>query len=159
MNLSRESAEFISIICRRIKPEKVLEIGTFNGYSALWLSLFSKKVITLEIDEKNIELALKNFKKAENRNIEIISGDAKESLKKLKYKFDIIFIDAKKSEYKDYLELSLKLLDKNGVIFVDNTISHKESLKEFFNYLEKSSLYYRELNLGKGLIIIGNKVF
>ena len=156
-NISKESIEFISKLCQIIKPKNILEIGCFNGYSALWLSLYSKNVISLEIDEENIKLAKKNFQRAKCENIEIIVGDAKETLKKLNSKFQIILIDGKKSEYKTYLELSLKLLDKNGLIFADNTISHKDKLKDFYYYLEKSNLYYKELNLGKGLMIISKK--
>jgi len=81
-----------------------------------------------------------------------------EILKTLKEKFDLILIDAKKSEYKKYLELSLNLLNKNSLIFADNTISHKESMEDLFRYLKNSNLYYQELNIGKGLMIISNKI-
>ncbi len=158
INISQDSIEFITAISKSLRPENVLEIGCFNGYSALWFSLFAKNVITLEIDNNNIKSAKENFFKAGSKNIKIIEGDAKIILNNLKKKFEIIFIDGKKSEYKEYLELSLNLLSKNGLIFADNTISHKDLLKEFFAYLEKSSLYYKELNLGKGLIIISNKL-
>ena len=153
-NVARETIEFIFVILKITKPKNVLEIGTFNGYSALWLSLNSKNVVTLEVDKERVRTAKDNFLKANVKNIKIIGGDAIENLKKLKERFDIIFIDGKKSEYKEYLESSLKLLNENGLIFVDNTISHKYKLKEFFEYLKKSKLYYQELNLGKGLIII-----
>ncbi|MBI4154959.1 class I SAM-dependent methyltransferase [Candidatus Woesearchaeota archaeon] len=154
MNLSKESMEFILNICRAIKPERILEIGAFNGYSALNFSLVSKEVISLEVDEENFKLAEENLNKADCNNVKIIKGTALETIKTLNDKFDIILIDGRKSEYKNYLELSLKLLNKNGLIFVDNTISHKNRLKEFFDYLIKSNLYFKELNLGKGLMII-----
>lgn len=154
MNISKESIEFISIISSVLKPKNILEIGSFNGYSALCLSLCSKKVITLESNKENAKLAQDNFNLAKTSNIKLVFGDALETLKKLKNKFQIILIDGKKLEYKQYLELSLNLLDKKGLIFVDNTISHNYKLKEFFNYLERSNLYYKELNLGKGLMLI-----
>ena len=156
MNISKDSIEFISIMCRLTKPKNILEIGTFNGYSALYLSQFTEKLITLEIDKLNIKIAEENFKKAEVKNIEIIEGNAVETIKDLKENFDIILIDAMKSQYKQYLELSLKKLNKNGIIFVDNTISHKEKMKDFFEYLERSNLYFKELNIGKGLMLITN---
>jgi|SRR3989344_5046614 len=158
MNISKESIEFISIICKSLKPKNILEIGTFNGYSALWLSLYAENVTCLEIDPISINTAKENFKKADAKNIKIIQGDAVETIQKLKERFDIILIDAMKSQYKIYLELSLNKLIKNGIIFVDNTISHKDKLQEFFNYLKNSKLYYKELNLGKGLMIIAKNI-
>ncbi len=159
MNLSRESTIFISEFCRKRKIKNFLEIGAFNGYSALNFSLACEKVVSLEIDESNYKMANDNVKGANCENVEIIKGDAIETLKLLKDKFDVIFIDGRKSEYKDYLILSLKLLKSNGVIFVDNTLSHKNNLKEFFDYLNKSKLYFKELNLGKGLMVISkNKI-
>ena len=164
--LAKDSIDFISIICKIIKPKNILEIGTCHGYSALNFSLLTEKVTTLEIDENAVKIAEENFKKAEVNNIKLIEGNAIETLEKLKEKFDIIFIDAKKSEYKKYLELSLELLNKNSLIFVDNTISHKESMEDFFIFLKNSNLYYQELNIGKkptsealsGLTIISNKI-
>ena len=154
--ISRDSIEFISMICRIARPENVLEIGTMHGYSSLWLSLYAKEVTALEINAESAAIARENFKKADCNNVNIILGDAIEILKKLDNKFDIILIDAMKSQYKQYLELSLKLLNKNGLIFADTTISHKEDLKELFDFLERSSLYYKELNLGRGLMVISN---
>lgn len=153
-NISRDTIEFISIISNYKKPKKVLEIGCFNGYSALWFSLFSKKVISLEIDKDNIKMAKENFEKARVKNIEIIEGNAIDSLKALEKDFDVILIDGKKSEYKKYLELSLNLIKKDGIIFVDNTISHKEKLTEFFEFLKQNKLFFKELRIGKGLTLI-----
>mgnify|MGYP001618422830 CR=1 FL=1 len=158
MFISKDSIELISILLRKLKPEKVLEIGMFYGYSTLWFSLYAKQVITLEIDETSIKIAKENFKKANCRNISIIPGDAILSLKKLKDKVDIVFIDAKKSDYKTYLELSLNVINEAALIFVDNTISHKESMKDFFEYLQQSDLFFKELNIGKGLMIISKKL-
>lgn len=154
MNLSKESVKFISNICEAKKVKNFLEIGTFKGYSALNFSLVCEKVVSLEIDEENYKIAIENLTRANCGNVKIIKGDAKETLKLLKLKFDIVLIDGRKSEYKDYLELSLKLLNKNGLIFVDNTISHKDNLKEFFDYLKGSKLNYKELGIGKGLMMI-----
>ncbi|MBI2672083.1 class I SAM-dependent methyltransferase [Candidatus Woesearchaeota archaeon] len=154
MYLSRDSAEFLADICKKIKPKNVLEIGMYHGYSALWLSLYSQNVTCLEIDKESIKIAEENFRKAGQKNIKIIEGSAVETLKKLKEKFDLILIDAKKSEYGEYLKLILKLLNEGALIFADNTISHKEHMPEFFEYLKNSDLHYKELNLGKGLIII-----
>lgn len=157
MNISRESIEFITNICKKLKPKYTLEIGAFNGYSALWLSIYSEHVVTIEIDQISAETANNNFAKAGVKNIELINGDAFEVLQRLFHKFSIVLIDAKKSEYKTYLEMVLNLIKEDALIFVDNTISHKDKLDNFFDYLARSKLYYKELNLGKGLMVISKQ--
>lgn len=152
MNVSKESIEYILKVIKENNLKKVLEIGCFNGYSALNFSTLAK-VKTIEIDKRAIEIAKNNFNKYNVNNIEIVEGDALELIKNLNEKFDLIFIDAMKRQYKYYLILSLKLIDK-GFIYADNTISHKENMKEFFNYLENSKLNWKELGIGKGLVEI-----
>ena len=140
-------------IIKNYKLKKVLEIGCFNGYSALKFSTVARQVKTIEIDKKAIEIARENIKKYNIENIEILEGDAREVLNDIKEKFDLIFIDAMKRQYKEYLELSLKLIDK-GFIYADNTISHKENMGDFFEYLENSKLNWKELGIGRGLVEI-----
>ena len=159
MNISKESIGYILETMKKNKLKKVLEIGCFNGYSALQFSTAAESVNTIEIDKKAIEIAKANFKKYGVKNIEIIEGDAKEILKTMKENFDLILIDATKREYVEYLRLCLKLIDK-GFIYADNTISHKEYMEDFFEYLKNSNFRWKELNIGKGLIEIriGGKI-
>ena len=152
-NVSGESIEYIKSIIKTNKLNKVLEIGTYNGYSAIHLSTVAKSVTTIEIQEESIQEAKANLNKYSINNVKIIHGDAIEVLKNLNEKFDVIFIDAMKRQYKEYLILALKLIDK-GYIFADNTISHKEKMKDFFDYLESSKLNWKELGIGKGLVMI-----
>ena len=152
-NISKDSIEYMLDIIKNNNLKKVLEIGCFNGYSALKFSTVAKEVKTIEIEKFNIELAKENFKKYKVNNIKILEGDAKQVLKSLNEKFDLIFIDAMKNEYKEYLILSLKLIDK-GFIYADNTISHKEKMPDFFQYLKKEKLDWKELELGRGLVEI-----
>ncbi len=153
MNISKDSIEYMLKIIKENNLKKILEIGCFNGYSALNFSTVSNKVKTIEIDKRAIEIAKSNFNKYKVKNIEILEGDALEVLKNLNEKFDLIFIDAMKRQYKEYLILSLKLIDK-GFIYADNTISHKDNMKDFIQYLNNSKLNWKELNIGKGLIEI-----
>ncbi len=153
-NIQLESIEYIKKKAREINAKEYLEIGLFNGYSALQMSRICN-VTSLEIDKLNIEKAKQNIKKV--NNIKIIEGDAKKSLeelRKLNKNFDIILIDAMKSEYKEYLEKCLNILNKNGLIFADNTISHKEKMENFFEYVEKNKIKWKELGIGKGLVEI-----
>lgn len=153
MNVSRESIDYMLNIIKRYKLKKVLEIGCFNGYSALHFSTACEKVKTIEIDWRAVEIAKRNFRRYSINNIEVLEGDAKVVLKNLNENFDIVFIDAVKNEYKDYLVAALGLV-KKGFIYADNTVSHKEYMKEFFDYLEDSNLDWRELGIGKGLVEI-----
>ena len=152
-NISKESIEYMINIIRKNRLSKILEIGCFNGYSALKFSTAAKEVKTIEIDKITIGIAKKSFKKYNIKNIEILEGDAKIVLKNLEEKFDLILIDAMKREYIDYLRLSLKLINK-GFIYADNTISHKEYMEDFFEYLKKSNLNWKELGIGRGLVEI-----
>ncbi|MBU1112093.1 MAG: class I SAM-dependent methyltransferase [archaeon] len=154
MYVSKDSIDFLLKFIKQKGYKKILEIGTFEGYSALNFSLVAERVVTLENHKNDIEEAKKNLESVDN--VEIIKGDARKTLKTLNEKFDLILIDGGKREYKEYLELVLPLLNNDGAIFADNTISHKEGFKEFFNYLNdnKESLNYKELELGKGLLMI-----
>ncbi len=153
MNISKDSIEYMLSIIKKFKLNKVLEIGCFNGYSALKFSTAAKEVKSIEIDKISIEIAKENFKRYNVHNIEILEGDAKEVLKNLDEKFDLILIDAMKREYGEYLRLSLKLIDK-GFIYADNTMSHKDNMKDFFEFLEKNKLNWKELGIGRGLVEI-----
>jgi predicted O-methyltransferase YrrM len=154
-NVSRETIEFIinSLFFDEIK---VLEIGTFNGYSALWFAKVADKVVSVEIEKDRYEEAKKNLKGLDK--VEVIFGDACDVISKLDEKFNVVFIDGKKSEYGLYLEKVLKVLDDDFMIFVDNTISHKEKIGEFFDYLKNSKeLKWEETGLEDGLIVINRK--
>ena len=152
-NVERVSIEYMLKVIKNNNLKKVLEVGCFNGYSALMFSTAAESVKSIEIDKKNIEIAKENFRKYKCENIEILEGDAKNLLKILNEKFDLIFIDAIKNEYKEYLQSSLKLINK-GFIYLDNTISHKEKMGDLFIYLQNSNLKWKELNIGRGLIEI-----
>lgn len=112
------------------KPTKILEIGTLGGYSALWLAQALQeggKLITLENSHQHIQIAQKNFEYAGlNDLIEIRHGEASELLSQMiKNKegpFDLIFIDADKNQYSDYLEPCLALSKKGTLILCDNLI-------------------------------------
>lgn len=151
MNISRDSVWYITRVIRKNKLKNVLEIGTFNGYSALNLSKAAEHVTTIEIDKRAAEIAKNNFEKYSSNNIKILIGDAKEIIPKLKDNFDLVLIDAMKRDYKNYLIHSLKLI-KKGFIYADNTISHKWYMGGFFEYLNEKKLNWRELKIGKGLV-------
>ena len=118
---------FIEII-KKYKPQRVLEIGTAIGYSALLTTYYgaeNAKIISLELDEERAKQA-QDFinQSAYKEQIEIILGDAAENIEKLdkNYKFDMVFIDAAKGQYPDYLQKVLPLLADDGIILADNVL-------------------------------------
>ena len=149
--LSKDSSKFLEQLIIINRPKKVLEIGTAIAYSAIKISrnLSSLgKLYTIEKSEDNIKLANKFIKQAKlNNKINLLEGDAQEIMPKLKIKFDFIFLDADKEDYKKLFELSLILLNKGGIIFIDNLLWHgfaaaKKSLKKY----ECSTKYIRSFN-------------
>lgn len=121
-----EIAQLIKVIIKIIKPRNILEIGTAIGYSALVFASNIEndgKVITIERNERMIELAKKNIiKNGYENKIEIINGDANDILPSINGKFDIIFIDAAKSKYFEFLSYCLDNLNPNGIIISDNVL-------------------------------------
>ena len=133
MQISISQCHFLHLIIKISNIKKILEIGTFTGLSGLTMSLSlpsDGELITLDKNEERNKIASSFFKKAKQENkIKAIIGSALESignLKKEKEKFDLVFIDADKENYKNYYNQSLDLIEKNGLIIVDNVLWHGE---------------------------------
>lgn len=118
---------FVEII-KKYKPQRVLEIGTAIGYSALLTTYYgaeNAKIISLELDEERAKQAQDFINQSAYREqIKIILGDAAKNIEKLdkNYKFDMVFIDAAKGQYPDYLQKVLPLLADDGIILADNVL-------------------------------------
>ena len=133
MQISISQCHFLHLIIKISNIKKILEIGTFTGLSGLTMSLSlpsDGELITLDKNEERNKIASSFFKKAkQEKKIKTIIGSALESisnLKKKKQKFDLVFIDADKENYKNYYNQSLDLIEKNGLIIVDNVLWHGE---------------------------------
>ena len=116
----------LSMLSQMIRPKRILELGTFTGYSALCLAeglTEDGKLITIEHNDEMEEAIRRNLALSPLGNkIELVIGDAKEELRRLDDKFDLVFIDADKKEYCDYLDLVLPLMRLGGWILADNTL-------------------------------------
>jgi|TARA_Y100000310_G_scaffold284091_1_gene306634 predicted O-methyltransferase YrrM len=157
-NVEKESIEFIVNSVDFLDNIRVLEIGCFNGYSALWFSRIADRVVTIEIERDRYEESKKNLEGADN--VEVILGDACDIISTLDEKFNVVFIDGKKFEYKKYLERVLGVLEDDFMIFVDNTISHKDNMCDFFDYLKSSEdLEWKETGIGDGLVVVKRKTW
>ncbi|MEM7824638.1 MAG: O-methyltransferase [Candidatus Aenigmatarchaeota archaeon] len=130
---------------KKHKPKKILEIGTLFGYSAILMArLLPKggKVITIEINPQYADMARKNIEQTNLSNkIEIIVGDALDVIPKLKEKFDLMFIDATKEEYFNYLKLAEKNLKKGSVVIADNVGIFEQYMKDYLSYVRNSGKY------------------
>ena len=149
MQIDPTQCFFLHLIIKISNIKDVLEIGTFTGLSALSISLAlpdEGKLIALDKNEETNKIALNFFKKAkQDHKIKTIIKPAIESLIELKSKkFDMIFIDADKMNYKEYYEKSIGLLKKGGLIIIDNVLWHGEVADE--NNHDKFTLYIREFN-------------
>ena len=125
--ITREVLNYMIFEAKRIKAKNILEIGTATGFSGFFLGSIANEnggmLTTIEIDEKRYEKAVENFKKAKifDKN-NLILGNALEEIPKLNVenKYDFIFIDASKGQYKNFFEMSYILLSDYGTIFIDN---------------------------------------
>ncbi len=109
-NAPRQNAILLRMLVEMVNAKNALEVGTSNGYSAIWIGLGLKSagghLTTLEIDPERVKMARENIKKAGLRKtITVVEGDALNTIKELDGPFDFVFIDARKSEYYDYFKL------------------------------------------------------
>ena len=149
MQVATSQCHFLHLIIKTSNIKTVLEIGTFTGLSTLSIALAlpdDGKIVALDKDEGTNKIALDFFKKANQDNkIQTIVKPALDSLEELKNsKFDMVFIDADKMNYKEYYERSLELLDKGGLIIVDNVLWHGEVADE--DNLDKFTVNIRDFN-------------
>ena len=149
MQIAKSQCHFLHLIIKISNIKNVLEIGTFTGLSALSIALAlpdNGKLIALDKNEKTSKVAIDFFKKANlDDKIQIMIKPALDSLDELKNnKFDMVFIDADKMNYKEYYERSLNLLDKGGLIIVDNVLWHGEVADE--DNLDKYTVNIRDFN-------------
>jgi len=150
MQISQAQCHFLHLIIKISNIKNVLEIGTFTGLGSLTIALAlpeEGKLITLDKNIETNKVAQQFFKKAkQDHKIRTIVKPALESLEDLKNsKFDMIFIDADKMNYKNYYEQSLNFLNKNGLIIIDNVLWHGEVADE--NNTNLYTLNIREFNL------------
>ena len=145
-NIPADTGKFLYNLILVSKAKNILEIGTSNGYSTIWLAEAAKqnrgKVTTIEISESKVKMAKENFERAKlNSIIKIIHGDALKEIPKLREKYDFMFIDAIKSDYIKYLKLNEKNLKKNAIVAADNAIIFKDKMSHYLNYLQNNKNY------------------
>ena len=156
MQVSVTQAYFFQLMIKLNNIKNILEIGTFTGYSALSMGLslpIDGTVTCLDIDKEKSKKAEYYFRKANLENkIKIIIAPAIESMNELikqKKIFDLIFIDADKENYKNYFNLSLELLNENGLMIIDNVlwkgaVSNSDNNEKLTKVIREFNLYVRK---------------
>lgn len=129
---------------RARRANRILEIGTAVGYSAICFSEFLEPngiIDTIERDEERIKEAKENIKIIDNnKKINIYEGDAVEILPTINEKYDMIFIDAAKGKYPFFLEQALRLLKKDGIIFADNILYKGYVMSDYNKHKQRTAV-------------------
>ena len=164
-NVSRQSANFISMLIKIMNAKNVLELGTSNGYSSLWIADALKEtgghLTTIEFWEKRQCLAREYFEYCGLSDVatfkigqayDIIMNELQDE------KYDLVFIDANKQEYIKFFEAVHPLLKKGGVILADNITSHAKKVEPFVQAISSHPEYQVQiLDLPDGLLMAYKK--
>ena len=160
-NVPRKTGVLLNMFVKMMNAQRVLEIGTSNGYSGLWLAKALKEtggiLTTIEFYEKRQSIAIENFKKCNVFDIvRPIEGSACEILNYLgpDEKFDFVFIDANKREYAEYFKLIKPHLMPKAMIVADNIISHAEKVQTFIDAVDADDEFQYEIVEVPGGILV-----
>ncbi len=163
-NISHQTGNFISMLIKIKGAKNVLELGTSNGYSGLWIADALKEtgghLTTIEFWEKRQSIARDNIEYCGLQEIVTFKqGQAYDVIREeLHEEFDMVFIDANKEEYKRFYEAIDPLLKKGGVILADNIKSHAKKVEPFVQAIKSNSNYQTEiLDLPDGLLMAYKK--
>jgi predicted O-methyltransferase YrrM len=146
--IGRKKGKYLVDTMKRFDVKRVLEVGTLVGYSAILIARNLPKegeVVTIERNPESARLAKENTRKAGLANkIEVHIGDALTVIPGLDGTFDMVFLDATKSEYLDYLKLSETKLKEHGVVFADNVKIFAREMRDYLAYVRNSGKYESE---------------
>ena len=160
-NIPRKTGVLINMFIKMMNIKSVLEIGTSNGYSGLWIAKALKqtggKLTTIEYYEKRQSVALEYFEKCGVADIvRPLQGSACDVIESLASdeKFDFVFIDANKREYVKYFELVKPHLTEKALIIADNITSHAEKVQTFIDAVDADNEFqYEIVDLPGGILI------
>jgi predicted O-methyltransferase YrrM len=159
LNITRDTGEFLAVLVRATLARRVLEIGTSNGYSTLWLASAARaingSVTTVEFAEHKIGLAVTNFTRAGlTRHISIVHDDGGRVLERsADSAFDLVFLDSERPEYPGWWPNLRRVLRPGGLLVVDNATSHPEQMEPFV------ALVSADAEFSTSLVPVGNGEF
>jgi len=162
LSVPPEDGRVLRLLAEATGAKNVVEIGTSNGYASIWFCLALQstrgRLTTFEIDPQRAALARENFKKAGvDKLVKIIEGDAHEKVKILKEPIDIVFIDADKDGYLDYLNKLLPLVRPGGLIIAHNTTDVGSQMQDYLEAVttnpELETIFLHEQTTGIGVTL------
>jgi predicted O-methyltransferase YrrM len=141
LNITRDTGRLLWILVRATGARRILEVGTSNAFSTIWLADAARatggRVTTLEFNPDKIALARTNLARAGlDGVVEILAGRAADTLQGLSGPFDLVFLDADRPSYLDYLELVVPKLRPGGLLIADNVTSHAHELQDFLGHVK-----------------------
>jgi predicted O-methyltransferase YrrM len=159
LNITRDTGEFLAVLIRATLARRVLEIGTSNGYSTLWLASAARaiggSVTTVEFSDYKVGLASKNFDRSGlSAYISLVHDDAGRVLERsADFAFDFIFLDSERPEYPGWWLNLRRVLRPGGLLVVDNATSHPEEMAPFV------ALVKADASFTTSLVPVGNGEF
>ena len=168
--ITRDVLKYMLFIARSEKSSNILEIGTATGYSGIFLAQVAAEnkgnFTSIEIDENRYSEAVNNFKKMDllNSKNNLILGDALEEIPKLydlNKKYDLIFMDAAKGQYRNFFKLLFPILSENGIMFSDKllfrgmvTLENEDIPKRYKTIVTRLKVFIEELNENKNFVLL-----
>ena len=156
LNITPDTGRLLWILIQTSRARRVLEVGTSNAYSTIWLAdavrATDGRVTTLEADPGKITVARDNLRRAGCADrVDIVSGRADETLATLAGPFDFVFLDADRARYLTYLEMVVPKVVRGGLIVADNVTSHPEELEAYLARVKSHPrLFSVTVPVGKG---------
>lgn len=147
--IRKEMQQYLKLLLSIKKPEKILEVGTAVGFSALLMAEYNPvpcHITTIENYEKRIPLARENFRRAgKESQITLLEGDAADILKTLEEPYDFIFMDAAKGQYIHFLPDILRLLAKDGILVSDNVLQDGDIIESRFIVTRRNRTIHKRM--------------
>ena len=147
--IRKEMQSFLKLLLAMQKPKRILEVGTAVGFSAILMAEYNPypcEIITIENYDKRIPIARENFVRAgKEQQITLIEGDATEVLKTLEEPFDMIFMDAAKGQYINFMPDILRLLKKDGVLVSDNVLQDGDIIESHFVVTRRNRTIHKRM--------------
>lgn len=147
--IRKEMQSFLKLLLAMQKPKRILEVGTAVGFSATLMAEYNPypcEIVTIENYEKRIPIARENFVRAgKEKQITLIEGDATEVLKTLDEPFDMIFMDAAKGQYINFMPDILRLLKKDGVLVSDNVLQDGDIIESHFVVTRRNRTIHKRM--------------
>ena len=137
--------KILAEIVKKTMPKRILEVGALYGYSAILMAKNSPpgvEIVSVEKNPEHVRIATKNIKRANmEEKITMVEGDGRTELQKLRGSFDLVFLDAEKTQYLAYLKAVEKNLDKGSVIVADNVGIFEDQMQDYLEYVRKKGPY------------------